>query len=48
MISIRAAATITLPEGAIRVTAAQLTAALDQLLDSRSQLARALLGGQPQ
>jgi len=36
------------PDGAIRVTAAQLTAALDQLLDSRSQLTRALLGGQPQ
>jgi ATP-dependent 26S proteasome regulatory subunit len=35
------------PDGAIRVTAAQLTAALDQLLDSRSQLTRILLGGQP-
>jgi hypothetical protein len=33
--------------GAIRVTAAQLTAALDQLLDSRSQLTRTLLDGQP-
>ena len=31
---------------AIRVTSAQLTAALDQLLDSRSQLTRVLLGGQ--
>jgi hypothetical protein len=34
------------PEGAIRVTGAQLTAALDQLLDSRAQLTRVLLGGQ--
>jgi ATP-dependent 26S proteasome regulatory subunit len=34
------------PDGAIRVTAAQLAAALDQLLDSRSQLTRVLLGGQ--
>ncbi|HEU5416989.1 MAG TPA: hypothetical protein VFV41_04810 [Streptosporangiaceae bacterium] len=33
-------------DGAIRVTGAQLTAALDQLLDSRSQLTRVLLGGQ--
>jgi hypothetical protein len=33
------------PDGPIRVTSAQLTAALDQLLDSRSQLTRALLGG---
>src|SRR5262249_45749378 len=32
------------PDGAIRVTGAQLTAALDQLLDSRSQLTRTLLG----
>jgi hypothetical protein len=31
----------------IRVTGTQLTAALDQLLDSRSQLTRVLLGGQP-
>jgi hypothetical protein len=35
------------PDGAIRVTGAQLTAALDQLLDSRAQLTRVLLGGQP-
>jgi len=34
------------PDGAIRVTGAQLTAALDQLLDSRAQLTRVLLGGQ--
>ena len=34
------------PDGAIRVTGAQLTAALDQLLDSRGQLTRVLLGGQ--
>jgi len=34
------------PDEAIRVTSAQLTAALDQLLDSRSQLTRVLLGGQ--
>jgi hypothetical protein len=34
------------PEGAIRVTGGQLTAALDQLLDSRAQLTRVLLGGQ--
>jgi hypothetical protein len=33
------------PDGAIRVTGAQLTAALDQLLDSRAQLTRVLLGG---
>ena len=33
-------------DGAIRVTGAQLTAALDQLLDSRAQLTRVLLGGQ--
>ena len=33
-------------DDAIRVTGAQLTAALDQLLDSRSQLTRVLLGGQ--
>jgi len=31
----------------IRVTSTQLTAALDQLLDSRSQLTRVLLGGRP-
>jgi hypothetical protein len=36
------------PQGAIRVTGAQLTAALDQLLGSRSQLTRVLLGGQPE
>jgi hypothetical protein len=36
------------PDGPIRVTGAQLTTALDQLLDSRSQLTRVLLGGQPQ
>jgi hypothetical protein len=35
------------PDGAIRVTGAQLTAALDQLLDSRAQLTRVLLGGRP-
>jgi hypothetical protein len=35
------------PDGAIRVTGAQLTSALDQLLDSRAQLTRVLLGGQP-
>jgi hypothetical protein len=34
------------PDGAIRVTRAQLSAALDRLLDSRSQLTRVLLGGQ--
>jgi hypothetical protein len=34
------------PDGAIRVTGAQLTRALDQLLDSRAQLTRVLLGGQ--
>jgi hypothetical protein len=34
------------PDGVIRVTGAQLTAALDQLLDSRAQLTRVLLGGQ--
>ena len=34
------------PDGAIRVTGAQLTAALDQLLDSRAQLTRVLVGGQ--
>ena len=34
------------PDGAIRVTGAQLTAALDQLLDSRAQLTRVLPGGQ--
>jgi ATP-dependent 26S proteasome regulatory subunit len=34
------------PDGAIRVTGAQLTATLDQLLDSRAQLTRVLLGGQ--
>ena len=33
-------------DGAIRVTGAQLTAALDQLLGSRAQLTRVLLGGQ--
>jgi len=42
-----AAAEETGPDEAIRVTSAQLTAALDQLLDSRSQLTRVLLGGQP-
>ena len=35
-------------DGAIRVTGAQLTAALDQLLGSRAQLTRVLLGGQPE
>ncbi|HEY6494097.1 MAG TPA: ATP-binding protein [Trebonia sp.] len=35
-------------DGAIRVTRAQLTTALDQLLDGRSQLTRVLLGGQAQ
>jgi len=35
------------PDGAILVTSAQLTAALDRLLDSRSQLTRVLLGGRP-
>jgi ATPase family associated with various cellular activities (AAA) len=34
------------PDGAIRVTGPQLTAALDELLDSRAQLTRVLLGGQ--
>jgi hypothetical protein len=34
------------PDDAIRVTGAQLTTALDQLLDSRAQLTRVLLGGQ--
>jgi hypothetical protein len=34
-------------EGAIRVTDAHLSAALDQLLDSRNQLTRVLLGGEP-
>jgi ATP-dependent 26S proteasome regulatory subunit len=34
------------PGGALRVTQTQLTAALDQLLDSRGQLTRVLLGGQ--
>jgi ATP-dependent 26S proteasome regulatory subunit len=34
------------PGGAIHVTGAQLTTALDQLLDSRAQLSRILLGGQ--
>jgi hypothetical protein len=33
-------------EGAIRVTDAHLSAALDQLLDSRNQLTRVLLGGE--
>ncbi len=33
------------PDGAIRVSGEQLSAALEQLLDSRSQLTRALLGG---
>jgi hypothetical protein len=33
-------------DGAIRVSGEQLSAALEQLLDSRSQLTRALLGGQ--
>jgi hypothetical protein len=33
-------------EGPVRVTDAHLTAALDQLLDSRNQLTRALLGGE--
>ena len=36
------------PDGAIRVNGAQLTAALDQLLGSRAQLTRVLLGGQPE
>jgi hypothetical protein len=40
------------PEGAgrggpLRVTAAHMSAALDQLLDTRNQLTRVLLGGQP-
>jgi len=34
-------------EGPIRVTGAHLSAALDQLLDSRNQLTRVLLGGEP-
>jgi ATP-dependent 26S proteasome regulatory subunit len=33
------------PDSVIRVTSAQLTSALDRLLDSRSQLTRILLGG---
>ena len=33
-------------EGAIRVTDAHMSAALDQLFDSRSQLTRVLLGGE--
>jgi len=33
-------------EGAIRVTDAHMAGALDQLLDSRSQLTRVLLGGE--
>jgi hypothetical protein len=33
-------------EGTIRVTDVDLTAALDQLLDSRNQLTRVLLGGE--
>ena len=33
-------------EGPIRVTDAHLDAALDQLLDSRNQLTRVLLGGE--
>lgn len=33
-------------EGAIRVTDAHMSAALDQLLDSGSQLTRVLLGGE--
>jgi ATPase family associated with various cellular activities (AAA) len=33
-------------EGPVRVTDAHLTTALDQLLDSRNQLTRALLGGE--
>jgi hypothetical protein len=35
------------PDGPIRVNGTQLTAALDQLLGSRAQLTRVLLGGQP-
>jgi hypothetical protein len=35
-------------DGVIRVTGVQLTTALDQLLDGRSQLTRVLLGGQAQ
>ncbi len=34
------------PDGPLRVTDAHMTAALDQLLDTRNQLTRALLGGQ--
>ena len=34
------------PDAVLRVSAAQLTAALDQLLSSRGQLTRVLLGGQ--
>jgi hypothetical protein len=33
-------------EGPIRVTDAHMAAALDQLLDSRNQLTRVLLGGE--
>jgi len=33
--------------GPLRVTDAHMTAALDQLLDTRNQLTRVLLGGQP-
>jgi hypothetical protein len=35
------------PDGPIRVTDAHLNAALDQLLDSRNQLTRILLGAEP-
>jgi ATP-dependent 26S proteasome regulatory subunit len=35
------------PDDPIRVTDTHLTAALDQLLDSRNQLTRVLLGGEP-
>jgi ATPase family associated with various cellular activities (AAA) len=35
------------PAGPLRVTDAHMSAALDQLLDTRNQLTRVLLGGQP-
>ena len=35
------------PDGPLRVTDAHMNAALDQLLDTRHQLTRVLLGGQP-
>jgi hypothetical protein len=41
-----AAAQGTAPDGPLRVTDAHLGAALDQLLDTRNQLTRVLLGGQ--